>query len=336
MRIDIHAHFLPEETMRQLQRIDRRYAPRLEHGPAYDTMVVADVALPRFHRGGWDVATRLEEMEGAGVDAQAACQLSQTFFYWIEAKVALEFAQAQNEGLAALARAHPGRFYPLAAVPLQDPAAAARELERAVKQLGMYGVETGSNVAGKNFDDPSLEPFFAKLDELGCFWLIHPDRVAPKERLGKYQLMNLVGNPTDTTIAIASLVFGGIFERYPNVRVVTCHAGGFYPYQYGRLERGYRVLDEPKAAIAREPSSYADRVYFDIITHSKPALEYLVQTFGADHVLLGTDSPFIYSMGLSDPVGVIESLESVDADGKALIAGGNAARLLGIDRPTAW
>jgi aminocarboxymuconate-semialdehyde decarboxylase len=316
--------------MRQMQAIDQAHAPRLEHGPDYATMVVADVPLPRFHRGGWDVATRLEDMARAGVEAQAVCQLSQTFFYWLDPKLTLEFAQAQNEGLAALAKTYPGKFYPLAAVPLQDPETAARELERAVKELGLYGVETGSNVGGKNLDDPSLEPFFAKLNELACFWLIHPDRVAPTERLRKYQLMNLVGNPTDTTIAIASLIFGGILERYPNIRVCTCHGGGFFPYQYGRWDRGHQVLDEPKAVISRKPSSYADAIFFDIITHSKPALEYLVRTFGADHVLLGTDSPFIYSMGLSDPLAVVEGIESTDGAGKALIAGGNAARLLRI------
>jgi aminocarboxymuconate-semialdehyde decarboxylase len=197
-----------------------------------------------------------------------------------------------------------------------------------VTQLGLHGVETGTNVAGKNLDDPSLEPFYAKLDQLGCCWLIHPDRPAGLDRLGKYYLNNFIGNPLDTTIAVASLIFGGLFERYQNITLCTCHGGGFVPYQYGRFDHGYGERDEARVVIQKKPSEYLDRLRFDIITHSKPALEYLVATFGPERVLLGTDYPF--DMGLVDPLGLIDRLESTDAAGKASIAGGNAAKLLGV------
>lgn len=328
MKIDIHAHTVTPEMMRQMAGIDRQRAPRLEQGPDYDTLVVGDLRYPKFPRGGYDLDTRLEAMAGMGVDAQAISQSPQTFQYFLEPKLGLEFCQAINEGLATLKQQHPGRFYPLAAVPLQDPEAAAAELERAVKQLGLSGVETSTHVEGRNLDDPSLEPFYARLNELGCCWLIHPERPAAHDRLRQYYLSNFIGNPLDTTIAVASLIFGGVFERYPNITLCTCHGGGFVPYQYGRFDHGYAERDEPKAVIQRPPGEYLSRLRFDIITHSKPALEYLVSTFGPERVLLGTDYPF--DMGLLDPVGLIESLESTDAVGKAQIAGGNAARLLGL------
>lgn len=329
MKIDIHAHVLPEETARQMQGIHRADAPIIEHGADFDTLVVGPLRYPKFPRGGYDTATRLEAMAASGVDAQAVSQVPQTFLYRLDPKIGIEFSKAQNEGLAKLAKENPGKFYPLASVPLQDGEAAAAELERAVTQLGLSGVETATNVAGKNLDDPSLEPFFAKLSELGCAWLIHPDSVAAMDRLGKYYLNNFIGNPLDTTIAVASLIFGGVFERYPNLTLCTCHAGGFVPYQYGRFDHGYGERDEAKVVIKKRPSEYLKHVNFDIITHSKPALEYLVQTFGPDHVMLGTDYPF--DMGVVDPVGLIESIESTDAAGKAKIAGGNAAKLLKLE-----
>jgi aminocarboxymuconate-semialdehyde decarboxylase len=149
------------------------------------------------------------------------------------------------------------------------------------------------------------------------------------DRLGKYYLNNFIGNPLDTTIAVASLIFGGVFARYPNLTLCTCHGGGFMPYQFGRFDHGYAERDEPRVVIQQPPSAYLKQVNFDIITHSKPALEYLVQTFGPDRVMLGTDYPF--DMGLTDPLGLINSLDSTDAAGKAKIAGGNAAKLLKLE-----
>ena len=328
MRIDIHAHALPEETMRQMQAISKAHAPRLERGVDSDTLVVGDFRYPKFPCGGWDTATRLEAMAKSGVDAQAVAQPPMTFLYELDSKLALEFSQAQNEGLARLMKQNPGKFYPLCAVPLQDPEAAAAELERAVRQLGLFGVETGTNVAGRNLDDLMLEPFYRKLAELGCFWLIHPWQAAPMDRMGSYYMINIVGFPLETTVAVASLIFGGVIERHPQIRVCTCHAGGFVPYQYGRFDHGFEVRAEAKAVIKKKPSEYLRAFYFDTITHSRPVLEYLVRNFGPEHVMLGTDYPF--DMGVVDPVGLIGSLESTDAAGKALIEGGNAAKLLGI------
>jgi aminocarboxymuconate-semialdehyde decarboxylase len=181
-------------------------------------------------------------------------------------------------------------------------------------------------VADRNLDDPDLEPFYAKLNELRVPWLIHPSFAPVGERVSKYYLTNLIGNPLETTIAVASLIFGGVFERYPNIRVWTVHAGGFVPYQFGRFDHGHRWRPEPKAVIREAPSSYLRSVMFDIIAHSRPSLEHLVRTFGPEHVYLATDYPF--DMGEPDPVGVVEAIEATDAAGRHLIAEGNARAAL--------
>ena len=177
-------------------------------------------------------------------------------------------------------------------MPLQDGQAAADELERAIKVLGLHGVATSTSLARPaNLDDEHLEPFYAKLNELQVPWFIHPSFAPIAPRAPKYYLTNFIGNPLETTIAVASLIFGGVMERYPNIRCWTCHAGGYVPFQFGRLDHGYEWRPEPKVTIQKPPSEYLDAFMFDIIAHSQPALDYLVQTFGAGASLPGHGLP---------------------------------------------
>ena len=171
-------------------------------------------------------------------------------------------------------------------------------------------------------------PFYAKLNELQVPWFIHPSFTPIAQRAPKYYLTNFIGNPLETTIAVATLIFGGVMERYPNIRCWTPHAGGYVPFQFGRYDHGYQWRDEPKAVIQTPPSSYLPAFKFDIIAHSKPALNYLVQAFGPERVYLGTDYPF--DMGVDDPVGFVER-GKLNASEKQKIMGLNAARLLKID-----
>ncbi|MCC7106111.1 MAG: amidohydrolase, partial [Chloroflexi bacterium] len=223
---------------------------------------------------------------------------------------------------------HPGKFAPLAAVPLQDGQAAAEELKYAIKELGLHGVGTATSVGEKNLDDPDFEPFYAKLDELEVPWFIHCSGSAVGKRVPNYYLENFVGNPLETTVAVTSLIFGGVIERYPNIRVWTPHAGGYVPFQFGRYDHGWEWRDEPKAVIKQKPSTYLHAFKFDIISHSMPALNYMVQSFGPERVYLGTDYPF--DMGTGDPVGIVNAIETTEEAGKALIRGGNAGKALKI------
>lgn len=340
MNIDMHCHIITEEMLRLLQGVSKQYAPRLSTGgrpyPAGLTTSSQGfiMHLPGDRRttwpeGGHNVGLRLEDMARTGVDCQAISQWPSMFMYDIPAEVGIEFAKVQNEQFAQLKRNHPGKFAPLAAVPLQDGQAAADELERAIKVLGLHGVATATSVAlRKDFDDPSLEPFWAKLNELQVPWFIHSSGSTIAPRVPRYYLPNFVGNPLETTIAVCTLIFGGVIERYPNIRCWTPHGGGYVPYQFGRYDHGYQWRDEPKVIIKKQPSAYLPAFKFDCITHSKPALNYLVQTFGPHQVYLGTDYPF--DMGLPDPVGAIDAIETTDDAGKALIKGGNARAALGL------
>jgi aminocarboxymuconate-semialdehyde decarboxylase len=243
--------------------------------------------------------------------------------------VSRAFVREANDELAALVDRHPEHFAGwVAAVAMNDPDAAVEEAERAIRQLGLYGLGLGTRLPDHNFDWEGLEPFWAKVEELDVPIMCHPTQRLQLPDLKDYYLVNFIGNPLDSTIMIAALVFGGVLKRHPGLKFVIVHGGGFVPYQYGRFDHGWEVRPEPKAKLQELPSTYVRRLYFDIITHAKPALEYLVGEFGADHVVLGTDYP--YDMGVADPVGLIDSLTSTDAAGKQAIKGGNAAKLLKI------
>jgi aminocarboxymuconate-semialdehyde decarboxylase len=246
--------------------------------------------------------------------------------------LAAAFARIQNEQLAKLVKAHPGRFQAIATVPMQAPRQAADELRHAMSALGLRGVQIGSNIAGKNLDDPELEPVWATAAELGAFILIHPINVAGVDRLKSYYLNNLIGNPLDTTIAAACLVFSGVLERYPALKICLAHGGGFVPYQAGRFLHGWHVRAEPKVKLPKPPTDSLQRFYFDTIVHSKDVLEFLVRNAGADRVLLGSDYPF--DMGMPDGVLQVRSL-SIPATDRTSILGGLAQTMLGAgaDRP---
>ena len=333
--IDVHAHILTEETIRLLQRESPKAAPKLSDvDDQFGTLDVAGSVYRHFPRGGWDLDRRFRDMAAAKVDMQVLSVCPQTFLYAQPPALAAAFARIQNEQLAKLVKTHPGRFQGIATVPMQAPQQAADELRHAMTVLGLRGMQIGSNIAGKNLDDPELEPVWAAAAELGAFILLHPINVAGMDRLGSYYLNNLIGNPLDTTIAAACLVFSGVLERHPSLRICLAHGGGFVPYQAGRFVHGWHVRAEPKKKLPKPPTDSLQRFYFDTIVHSKEVLEFLVGNAGADRVLLGSDYPF--DMGTPDGVLQVRSL-SLPAAEQASILGGLAQTMLGsaTGRPSA-
>jgi aminocarboxymuconate-semialdehyde decarboxylase len=198
-----------------------------------------------------------------------------------------------------------------------------------MQKLGLYGAMIGSNVGGKNLDDPSFEPLWAAAEELGAFMMIHPGNVAGADRLRSYYLGNLIGNPLDTTIAAACLIFGGVLERHPRLDPVMAHGGGFTPYQGGRWVHGWQVRPEPKLHLKHSPQQYLDRLRYDTILHSKPALEFLVSSVGANRVFLGSDYP--YDMGTLECARQVRVLGIAAAD-RDTILGDHAAAIFGKKR----
>jgi aminocarboxymuconate-semialdehyde decarboxylase len=230
----------------------------------------------------------------------------------------------QNDQIARHVAVHPDRFYGLATLPMQAPQAAADELARAMVKLGLKGAQIGSNIRGQNLDDPSLDPVWSVANEHAAFIMVHPTQVAGADRLKRYYLANLIGNPLDTTIAAASLVFGGVIARFANIRFFMVHGGGFTPYQAGRWQHGWHVRPEPQVNIKEPPEAAIRSLYFDTILHGRPALEFLVATFGASHVLLGSDYP--YDMGTFECARQVKALAIPERD-RAAILGGLAQKL---------
>ncbi len=330
MVIDVHAHYVPSQSLNVACQVGQRYGLKLEKNERGRDIVTraGKTILTQLKAEFSDLDLRLSIMDQQDVDMQALSPASTYFFYWMEAEESLEFARWLNDRCAEAVALHPRRFVALASVPMQDSRKAAAELERAMTRLGLRGVEIGSNINGRYFDDPGFDPFWEAAQALDAFIFVHPQQVVGAERMKDYNLANLIGNPTDTSLAFARCIFGGVLERFPRLKFLLAHAGGFLPYTWGRLDRGYRIQNSSTAKIAKAPGEYVKLFYFDTITHSAMALEYLVANFGADHVLLGSDYP--YDMGDPEPV---ETLRGTNIGAKQLeqIAGANAGRLLGIE-----
>jgi aminocarboxymuconate-semialdehyde decarboxylase len=324
--IDAHAHILSEETMALMRKAAPGIGPKLERiDDDFAVLTVAGSPYRPFPRGGWDMAKRFSDMDAAGVDVQLISNTPQTFLYNQEAALTAALAALQNDQIAAAVAAYPQRLMGIATLPMQAPGLAADELRRAMRKLALRGAQIGSNVNGRNLDDPALEPLWAAADELAAFIMVHPTQVAGAERLKSYYLTNLIGNPLDTTIAAACLVFGGVVGRYPRIKFLMVHGGGFVPYQAGRFRHGWQVRPEPRAKLHSPPEAALDALYFDSIVHSRPALEFLVASAGASRVLLGSDYPF--DMGTLDCARQVLALAVPEAD-KAVILGGAAMKLL--------
>ena len=328
--IDTHTHVLADATIKLLQKRIPSLNLKLTPIDADNSIIeVAGVPYRPFPRGGRDIARRLADMDAAGVDMHILSVTPQTWLYGQEAGIGVAASIIQNDEMSRLIKEHPDRFAGIATLPMQAPEQAADELRRAMSKLGLRGAMIGSNVGGKNLDDPSFEPLWAAAAELDAFLVIHPGNVAGADRLRSYYLNNLIGNPLDTTIAAACLMFGGVLERYPTLKPLMVHGGGFIPYQGGRWVHGWKVRPEPKLHIKHSPEEYLDRFLYDTILHSKTSLEFLVASVGADRVFLGSDYP--YDMGMLDCVRHVRAL-AISAADKDTILGDHAAKILGKKR----
>jgi aminocarboxymuconate-semialdehyde decarboxylase len=326
--VDIHAHLLPPETIRRLGRESPRVAPKLiAHGDGSTIMEIAGKVVQRpMPPQCWNLDLRIADMDKHGIDMQAICATVHTFFYDEEAALGAACAVLQNDEIAAVVGRNSDRFVALATLPLQDPQRASDELGRAMRVLGLRGAQIGSNVNGRNLDDPALEPVRAVANELRAFILVHPHgEILPGDRLNSYYMRNFVGLPFETTMAGAALVFGGVIERYPDINFCLCHGGGFLPYQAGRFVHAYSVRAEAKARLQGSPQDSLARLHYDTIVHSPRALEFLIAAVGPDRVLMGSDYPF--DMGEFGCVTRVEKL-AVSSTSRDAVLGGRASELL--------
>ena len=275
------------------------------------------------------VAQRLKDMDRMGIDVQAISTSPSQYFYRIEPELGQQTSRLVNENLASIVAGNPDRFVALGTVPMQEPKLAVKELEYCMKELGFRGLEIGTNIRKVELSDPRFNAFWAKAEALGAVIFLHPSGFTDISRLKEHFLTNVIGNPLDTTFALSHIVFGGVLERHPRLKIVAAHGGGYLGGYPARMDHAYRVRPECHDFIKRPPSYYMKKIYYDTMVFGEPQLEHLVNLYGADHVVIGTDYP--YDMGYYKPVGFVEGAKLTRAQ-KDQILGMNAAKLLGLKR----
>ena len=298
--IDTHAHIVPQDCLDLLPE------------PLSASILVGDMT---------DVDVRLKEMDESGIQVQVLSGFLALLSR--EAAVARQF----NDSLARVVASHPDRFAGLALAPMAEPEKVPEELDRAVKELGMVGVGIASNINGTNLDAKELGPFYAKVQELDIPIFIHPANVLGPDRLSDWYLSNFIGNVTDTAVAAASIIFGGVFQEYPKLKIYLAHGGGSCPYIRGRWDHGWKAHDTG-STISKAPSDYMRLFYFDALTHSAQTLEFLVDSFGHEKIMLGSDYPF--DMGDIDQVSHINEANFLTDAQKEDVMGLTAAKLFKI------
>ena len=328
--VDIHCHYLNPVVNQKTSNLNAaQYDPTVIYANKLTNETnVAQMKTRAPKLTG--VKERLKDMDKMGVDIQVISPAPYHYFYFTEPAYGAQLAREVNEGIAQLVSDNPERFVGMGSAPLQNAELAVQELEYAVKKLGLRGVEINTNVNGLNLTDPSLglEKFFAKANELGCVIFMHPLGFTQGERLTNHYFNNVIGNPLDTTIAVSHLIFDGVVARYPKIKFVAAHGGGFIAHYWARMDHAWRARPDTRTIIKKKPSSYLEKFYFDSITFDPRMLKQLIDRYGADHVMLGTDYP--YDMGEDDPRGIIAEVKKLSALDRKLIEGGNAVKLFKI------
>ena len=310
-KIDIHTHILPKDLPDFSRKFGYKGFIQLDRSPRGSARLMQDGKL--FREVGaslWDCDFRLSECDTQGVSIQILSTVPVMFSYWAKPQDALEVSMYLNDHIADTVKEYPKRFIGLGTVPLQDSGLAIQELRRCIKELGLPGVEIGTHVNKWNLDQKELYPFFEAADKLGGALFVHPWDMIGMDRMSKYWLPWLVGMPMETAIAICSMIFGGIFERLPKLRVLFSHGGGAFPSIIGRIEKGFQVRPDLCAVDNNEPpSKYLGKFFVDSIVHDHRALRYILDLFGEDHIILGSDYPF--PLGEEQPGKTIASLSDL-------------------------
>ena len=330
LKIDIHTHIIPEKFPRFSEKFGYGGFIHLDHHkPGCARMMKDDQFFREICSNCWDPVVRMEECDQFSVNVQVLSTIPVMFSYWAKPKDALDVSMFLNDHIAGIVQDFPKRFIGLGTLPMQDPDLAVRELERCMK-IGLAGVQIGTHINDWNLSDPELLPFFKAAEELGAAVFIHPWDMMGASKMNKYWLPWLVGMPAETSLAICSMIFGGVFEKCPDLRVAFAHGGGSFPSTIGRIEHGFVVRPDLCAVDNNvNPRNYLGKFYLDSLVHDPEVLDYLVKLIGADKIALGTDYPF--PLGELSPGELIEST-NYDDKTKELMLSGAALKWLNLEK----
>lgn len=333
MKIDLHTHILPERWPDLRERYGYGGFVRLEHhAPCRARMFIDDQFFREVEDNCWSPDKRITECAAAGVTMQALSTVPVMFSYWAKPADGHDLSQILNDHISGIVRKHPQRFAGLGTLPLQAPDLAVQELERCMRDLNFSGVQIGSHVNSWNLSEPALFPVFEAAAELGAAVFVHPWDMMGQDRMKKYWLPWLVGMPAETCLAICSVIFGGVLERLPKLRIGFAHGGGSFPATIGRIEAGFTSRPDLVAIDnAVNPRDYLGRFYVDSLTHDADALRYLIRLVGANRVALGSDYPF--PLGEARPGDMIEHMADLSAETKEQLLFRTAAEFLSIKIP---
>jgi aminocarboxymuconate-semialdehyde decarboxylase len=331
LTVDVHCHaFVPEVEALVKDRPEKRAeseAQRRETGAAseeYNAKMMRPTVLPKLT----SMVQRLCDMDDMGIDIQVVSPTSLQHYYWADLDLAREIVCLGNEKIAEQCAKFPDRFVALGSVSLQHSELSVEQLDHCTRKLGMRGVEISTTVNGLELDNHAFARFWARAEEIGCVVFIHPSGISIGERLNRFYLQNIIGRPIETTIALSHMIFGGVLDRHPGLKILAAHGGGYLPFYAGRSDHGYAVRPEARAA-EHAPSEYLKRICFDSLVYSPESLRYLISKVGASQVVVGTDYP--YDMGSYDVHNLVQAAGDLSETDQAAILGANAVRLLGLE-----
>ena len=329
-KIDIHTHILPEN----LNEVSRRFSDsrflQIDLLDDRSAMLKKDgKAFRNVDCNCWNYKIRIEESDKIHVDIQVLSTIPVLFSYWAEDNDCLTLSQFLNDHIAEICREEPHRFIGLGTIPMQNTEMAISEMDRCINELNLRGIEIGSNINGENLSAEKFHSVFEHAEKLGCSIFIHPWEMMGEENMKKYWLPWLVGMPAETSRAICSIIFGGVLDKYPNLKIAFAHGGGAVPFTIGRIDHGYNMRPDLCAINNNKlPSSYLKHFYVDSLVHDQKALSYLIDIMGPEQVALGSDYPFL--LGEQHPGKLIEEMNYSNSIKQRMLAG-TAIEWLGLN-----
>jgi aminocarboxymuconate-semialdehyde decarboxylase len=333
LTLDIHCHVRSDKAAALVEghaEVSRWY---LETAASPASRAINRANGERTRAQGNSAEQRIADMDHMGIDVQAISPAPRQTYYGADPDLGLQTARLLNDEIAEMCGRYPDRFTGLGTVPLQAPELALAELDRLHKSLGFRGIEIMTHVAGADLSEPRFRKIFARCEELGMLIFMHPDGFTEARRFKDHYFANVIGNPLDSTVAVHHLIFGGVLEDHPKLKVVVAHGGGYLPAYSGRIDHAASARPDCCTHLKEMPTTYLKRLYFDALVYTHHQLQYLVDEYGADHILVGTDYPA--DMGEIDPIGLIERAPGLDDAARRAVLGGNAMRLLNLEVPSA-